>query len=115
MQRLQNAVEAGEDLTKYLSLDPQTRGISPQGGWSDKDLILNIMGFHHFHLGPETRRYRSDELALARVSREEFEVMDLFDHDVFEPGTSERSRLHTLHEFAYLLNPVRAQTGLRGS
>jgi hypothetical protein len=47
----------GEDLTPYLPLKPHTRGYTPAASapgpdvdrWADKDMLLNGMGYHHFH------------------------------------------------------------------
>jgi hypothetical protein len=53
-------VRRGDDLTPYLSLIPHTRGYSLAAHtpgatnderWSDKDLLLTRMNYHHFHLG----------------------------------------------------------------
>jgi hypothetical protein len=99
-------VQKGDDLTPHLSLQPHTRGYTPASSaagasdedrWSDKDMLLNVMGYHHFHIGPASRSFRSDELAFARVTRGEFEVIAIFDHRVFDAGSSERLRLHSVH------------------
>ncbi|CAH1652346.1 MULTISPECIES: hypothetical protein [unclassified Chelatococcus] len=104
-------VQAGEDLTPHLSLAPLTQGFTPASSapsatledrWSDKDQVLNVMGFHHFHLGDVTASQdhadRTNELAFCHVTRNEFEIVAIFDHDVFTPGSTERTRLHALHE-----------------
>jgi len=52
-------VKIGEDLTPYLSLLVQKKGFSlatistgaDVDRWADKDFLLNVMGYHHFHLG----------------------------------------------------------------
>jgi hypothetical protein len=107
---LLDKVRQGDDLTPYLSLAPHTRGVStvaqaPDASaadkWSDKDQVLNVMGFHHFHLKPYVKGItpeRTDELIFAQVTRDRFHVIALFDHDVFTPGTAERQRLHSVHE-----------------
>jgi hypothetical protein len=60
------------------------------------------MGFHHFHLGNKVEAAghieRTDDLIFARVTRSEFVVIAIFDHDVFEPGTAERQRLFQVQE-----------------
>jgi hypothetical protein len=90
------AVEAGNDLTPYLSLDPRTRGYTPAADpktrgadtWADKDLLLNIMGLHHFHLGltmeAAGHAARTNEVLFGSVTRDELEIIGLFDHAAFE-------------------------------
>ncbi|WP_129591319.1 hypothetical protein [Salinicola tamaricis] len=93
----------GENLCPNLSIQPSTRGYTPAASekgpdvdrWEDKDLLLNAMGFHHFHLGTkiEAAGYaeRTDELLFARVTREEFVAIGIFDHTVFEPTGDDMS------------------------
>jgi hypothetical protein len=107
------AVEAGTDLTPYLSLLPRTRGYTPAAAtkgavtWADKDFLLNVMGLHHFHLGltmeAAGHAARTDELLFASVTRDEFEILGLFDHDAFEHEdngtmTPERVKIWTAYE-----------------
>jgi hypothetical protein len=104
-------VRRGDDLTPHLSIEPHTRGYAPaarapgatpEDRWSDKDLLLNVMGYHHFHLGTalEKRGHatRTDDLIFAEVSRDTFRVIAIFDHDVFNQNSAERMRLWALHE-----------------
>ncbi len=58
----------GGDLTPHLSLQPHTRGFTPAASaqgpnvnrWADKDMLLNVMGYHHLHLdGVPTQGMRS--------------------------------------------------------
>ncbi|SFO57886.1 hypothetical protein SAMN05444065_1384 [Pseudomonas syringae] len=108
-----DAVRSGADLTHYLSLSAKSEGFTPadrdhpKGLWADKDFLLNIMGFHHFHLGlakePAGHYKRTDDVLFALVSREEFEVIGLFTHDAFEHDnngemTLERRSLWAAHE-----------------
>ena len=102
-------VRAGENLTPYLSTQPHCQGYSPEASkigsdvdrWADKDFLLNVMGFHHFHLGTkiETAGHieRTNDLLFARVSRENFSAIGIFDHSVFESTvdtmSNERKRL----------------------
>ncbi|MGJ0454812.1 MAG: hypothetical protein ACR65T_16520 [Methylocystis sp.] len=109
-------VERGDDLTPHLSLEPHTRGYTPAAAgagpsvarWADKDMVLNIMGYHHFHLSssiePQGFVRRGKELLFAYVTRDTFTVVALFDHSVFEeteagePLTAERERLWKIFE-----------------
>lgn len=104
-------VKRGDDLTPHLSLQPHTRGFSPSAGaqgatveerWADKDMLLNAMGYHHFHpsLTIEQGGFatRTNEILLAQVTRDQFIVVGLFEHSVFETNpdgslTPERERL----------------------
>jgi hypothetical protein len=102
-------VRDGDDLTGHLSIQPQTRGYaaaprsSPAGNeyrWSDKDQILNTMGYH-FHLDPATEKdghaAGPNELIFAHVTRDEFRVIAMFGHEVFKVGSGERHRLRAIH------------------
>jgi len=85
-------VKRGEDLTPHLSLEPHTKGYTPSttaaDRWADKDFLLNVMGYHHFHLGAslEAKGHvkRTDDLIFARVARDSFTVVAIFDHSVFD-------------------------------
>ncbi len=128
-------VEIGQDLTPHLSTDPHTRGFTPAAPkgskandlWKDKDFLLNIMGFHHFHLGQNIDANgiaeRTDVILFARVHRDRFIALGLFDHSVFDQEhtpkdtmTKERERLWQLfNEYAsrglapgsvYVLSPI---------
>jgi hypothetical protein len=103
-------VRGGGDLTPYLSIAPRKRGYaaaarsSPttnEDRWSDKDMILNTMGYHHFLLDPATEKgghaAGPNELLFAYVTRETFRVIAIFDHKVFEIGSGERHRLRAMH------------------
>jgi len=105
-------VRRGVDLTPHLSLAPHTRGYalaahSPgatiDDRWSDKDLLLTRMGYHHFHLGVniEAAGYaeRTNDLVFAEVSRDRFKVIATFNHAVFNQDSVERSRLIKLHNW----------------
>jgi hypothetical protein len=103
-------VGRGDDLTPYLSLTPHTRGYSlaahtpgatNEDSWSDKDLLLTKMNYHHFHLGTHIEAAghaaRTNDLIFAEVSRDKFKVIAIFNHDVFDQGSTERRRLSALH------------------
>jgi hypothetical protein len=109
------AVEAGNDLTPYLSLEPHGHGYTPvadpkAGGtnmWADKDFLLNVMGLHHFHLGltmeAAGHAVRTNEVLFASVTRDELEILGLFDHAAFEHQadgtmTPERVKLWQTYE-----------------
>lgn len=111
---LLDKVRRGEDLTPHLSLaalfegytPPRVRATSAER-WADKDFLLNVMGFHHFHLGmtmePKGFMTRTDVVLFARVTRTTFEALGLFDHSVFEGHdqttmAAERQRLWRLRD-----------------
>lgn len=90
-------VRQGEDLTPHLSLRPHTKGFSSAAGrrgappadrWSDKDMLLNAKGYHHFHpnleIGPKGFAKRASDVVIAEVTRSEFVVIGVFDHSVFQ-------------------------------
>lgn len=86
------SVEAGDDLTPYMSLQPHTHGYTPAADprtpgadtWADKDFLLNVMGLHHFHLEAAGHAAPTNEVLFASVTREEFEIIGLFDHAAFD-------------------------------
>jgi hypothetical protein len=113
IQRLLTKVEQGNDLTPHLSRQPHTRGFTPAASapgpdvdrWADKDMLLNVMGYHHFHLDAAPHdRMRSDNVIFAHVTRDRFTVVGIFNHAVFDapdpvkPMTAERDRLWQIFE-----------------
>ena len=108
-------VEVGADLRPYLSkrvnregyvmdADPERTNTAT---WEDKDFLLNVMGFHHFHLGIRQQASglmdRTDEVIFAHVSRDTFKVLGLFDHTVFDwtvddEMAPEREKLWSIHD-----------------
>ena len=108
IQALLNKVVNGDDLLPHLSLQPHTRGFTPTlsapppdaDRWADKDMLLNVMGYHHLHFdAAPTNQMRSDDMLFAHVTRDMFTVVGIFNHAVFEPTqpkeamTAERNRL----------------------
>ena len=105
-------VRCGDNLTAYLSLKIFKKGFRPNppptnvtlDKWADKDFLLNVMGYHHFHLShilePNGSVKRTDTVLFAKLTRAEFTAIGYFDHSVFEsskvegqPLKSERQRL----------------------
>lgn len=96
-------VRSGENLVPYLSIQPHSKGYSPETSragpdvdrWADKDFLLNAMGFHHFHLGNKVEAAghveRTDDVLFARVSRQDFTTIGIFNHSVFDPTGDEMS------------------------
>jgi hypothetical protein len=104
-------VRRGDDLTPHLSIVPHTRGYAPVARapgappvdrWSDKDFLLNVMGYHHFHLGTKVQKRghvdRTGDLVFAEVHRDTFNVIAIFSHDVFDQNAAERHRLWAAHD-----------------
>ncbi len=89
-------VRTGEDLTPFLSLQASKRGfslaannpLSSTDTWDDKDFLLNIMGYHHFHLGGISEgsscAERTDDVLFAHITRDIFTVLAVLNHSVFE-------------------------------
>ncbi len=112
IKALLDKVVRGEDLGPHLSSQARSRGVRVvprQGGataeekWSDKDFVLTTMGFHHFHLKPDNgtkgKRDESNLLLFAQVCRDEFLLVGLFDHSVFERESRERTRLYDIDQY----------------
>ena len=108
-------VENGDDLTPNLSLGARREGYTLRAEragtasdrWADKDFLLNVMEFHHFHLSTNMEKggfvTRTDEVLFAHVTRSNFDALGIYDHSVFDDDTTktmtpERERLWTLHE-----------------
>lgn len=108
-------IRIGEDVTPYISSRVRSHGYTPRSrirngeasSWDDKDQLLNTKGFHHFHLDMRVQNSglsnRTADVLFARVSRDKFLALGIFDHSVFEPSTgdlmtSERERMWRLHE-----------------
>jgi hypothetical protein len=99
IQALLNKVRQGDDLTPYLSLQPHTRGFTPAASgtglnvdrWADKDMLLNVMGYHHFHFDAVPHnQMRSDDVFFAHATRDTFTVVGIFNHAVFESTPAPR-------------------------
>jgi hypothetical protein len=77
-------------------------GATPVDRWSDKDFLLNVMGYHHFHLGAKVQKRghvdRTDDVIFAQVHRDSFKAIAIFDHNVFDENSTERMRLWAVHE-----------------
>ena len=96
-------VRNGEDLTPHLSLQAHKQGFTPAAGltgpnvdkWADKDFLLNVMGFHHFHLGTSIEAaghvMRTDDVLFAEVTRDTFNVVAIFNHSVFDDLVKSRT------------------------
>jgi hypothetical protein len=108
IQALLRRVEQGEDLTPFLSLRAHRLGFTPNASlahpsadrWADKDMLLNVLGYHHLHFdAAPSDQMRSDDVLFAHVTRDTFTVSGIFDHTVFAktppdaPMTAERHRL----------------------
>jgi hypothetical protein len=115
IQAFLEQVRLGGDLLPYLSLRVVSRGYAPAAYTNpptidrneDKDQLLYAIGLHHFHLGLKREsaghQERTDEVMLAFVSRDKFDILGLFSHDVFErlddgSMTNERNRMWSFYE-----------------
>lgn len=108
-------IEAGDDLTPFLSDDihrlgyvpPQPRKHGKRRGveWDDKDYALNAFETHHLHL----RAKGSRELLYVIFSRDDAFFVMLGDHKSFDDGTLAQavaeSRVGTSHELKGILGP----------
>lgn len=100
-QKLQSfllKVAAGKDLTPNLSDLVMKKGVilpgaSPADQGKDIDMVLTREGLHHFHIGfpsSSNPRGRSGTLLFAEVLDREFRIVAISDHQVFQPGSTER-------------------------
>lgn len=120
-QVLLEKIETGSDVTAHLSTEPHTRGYTPSAAstaletekWADKDFLLNVMGFHHFHLGMELDESgyikRTGVVLFAYATRDEFDAIALLDHSVFAASSGgtmseERKRLWRIFDDRVLKN-----------
>jgi hypothetical protein len=95
-------VEAGKDLTPYLSDRVRSKGFilpvsGSEFGKDDQDMILTRMGLHHFHVGkrtPQNPKGRSNHLIFAEVKESEFTIIAIADHKVFERDSPESLDFH---------------------
>lgn len=116
-------VRKGENLTPHLSLDAHTRGFTPASSekgsdvnrWADKDFLLNVMGYHHFHLGLtlETAGHaaRTNDVLFAAVNREHFDIVALFDHRVFDMDRSPTAAMNAERQRLWKIFDQRTMRG----
>ena len=117
IELLLNKVQKGEDISPHLSRKVYQHGFTPASSakdcdadrWADKDFLLNVMGYHHFHLGTklEGRGHvsRTNEVLFAQVTRQLFTVLAICNHSVFEnkktvssPISDERKRIWAIFD-----------------
>lgn len=115
-------VENGDDLTPFLSLQTKKRGFSVFANngdepWDDKDFLLNVMGYHHFHLGDfhegSPHAERTDNVLFAAVTKDAFTVLAILNHSVFEhrenhsePLTRDREYLWSIFDKQSMRNTL---------
>jgi hypothetical protein len=116
-KELLQLVAAGDDLNQRLSEKVFRRGFTPTAAqpgpdvdrWEDKDLLLNVMGYHHLNLSTAIDRSglvkRTNDVLFAQVTRDKFYAIGFFDHSVFKTTdvasqtmTDERIRLWQICE-----------------
>lgn len=125
--RLLDKARNGEDLTEHLSNKVKTRGyttkeniLAQNDSWLDKDQLLNTKGFFHLHL-KKGKQNKGNVVLFARITRDEFKAIGLFDHGVFQKLqdgqiSPERRRMLAIYEDliyreigpnkAYMSNPI---------
>ena len=99
----------GESLAPYQSLRPWQRGFAPAAKkqnlpvsrkWLDKDFVLTLTGWHHFHLGsvgPNGRMGRTDDVLFVEVTRTTFTVICILGHGAFTLNSPEMIALNQIH------------------
>lgn len=87
IDQLKRRIEVGEDVSAYLSRRAHNRALDINGYResrtfnSSRDQLLVCEGFYHLHLAPLPER--TDEILVALVTPDLFEVVGLFTHDLF--------------------------------
>ena len=113
---LAKRIEAGDDLTPFLSDDIHRAGYVPSrsakntrrmpSNWGDKDYALNAFEAHHLHL----RAKGSRELLYVIFSRNDAFLVMLGNHKSFDDGTLAQavaeSRVGTPDELKGILGPT---------
>lgn len=104
--------DLGMDLNPFLSEKVNKRGyesdklFNKENIWNDKDQILNLHHYHHFHLDMNIKdnlmSERSEYLLFAEITRNKFTAIGIFDHSIFDevlPNyiSSERKRFLDIH------------------
>ena len=90
IDKLKRKIEAGEDVSAYLSLQAHTKALDvtnyreTRSFNGSRDLMLVSEGFYHLHLAPAPER--TDEILVAKVETDLFEVIGLFTHELFYDG-----------------------------
>lgn len=91
INQLKRKIEVGEEVSAYLSHRASTRALDINGYRASKsfnssrDQLLICDGFYHLHLAPFPER--TDEILVAHVTSDLFEVVGLFTHDLFTEDT----------------------------
>jgi hypothetical protein len=122
VQRLARKIEAGDDLTPFLSDDIRRFGYVPSKDakrkkiksrgveWNDKDYALNAFETHHLHLSTNGSR----ELLYVIFSRNDAFLVMLGDHKSFDDGTLAQaiaeSRIDTAYELKGILGSASQRT-----
>jgi len=116
-------VRKGKDLTPFLSLQASKRGFSlsadnlssREDPWDDKDFILNVMGYHHFHLGEVkagmAHAERTNDVLFAHVTRDTFTVLSILNHSVFQSPDNPSESLTRDREFLWSIFDERSMRG----
>jgi hypothetical protein len=112
--QLAKKIEAGDNLTPFLSDRIARRGYMPSKPkgieWKDKDNALNAFDTHHLHLKPT----RTKALLYVCFSRDDAFLVMLGDHKSFDDGTLAQAiaecRVGTVFEFKGVLGSARQHT-----
>jgi hypothetical protein len=112
---LADEIEAGNDLTPYLSDRLGRSGYvrAPKGGkqrphgveWADKDYALNAYEIHHLHLS----RTGTEELLYVSFSRNDAFFLMVGDHKSFDDGSLAQAVAESRIGTSYELNGVGQQ------
>jgi len=113
---------AGRDLTPHVSDLVHKKGIilpgaRPSDRRQDIDMVLTREGLHHFHVGVTgsgNPKGRSGSLVFAEVLENEFRIVALSNHSVFDVKSAERRRFFGISQ-AYMAKDVPPGQGFIGN
>jgi hypothetical protein len=124
-KQLFEKARAGVDLTPNLSLKIHKEGFSlaatssdpeVRDKWADKDFLLNVMGYHHFHLSHDIEKKghakRTNDVLFAQLTRNNFIAIGFFDHSVFESSPHPSDQMSAERERLWQIFQARSSRGI---
>lgn len=93
-------IKNGSNLSPHLSTRINKGFVNPEkeeySRWDDKDLILNVMGYHHLHLGTKIEKNgfvnRTNDVLFVHITYDIFKIITIFDHSVFYSNSNKENK-----------------------